>query len=291
MATNRVVLRTIQEFMQDYEPVYNPLYPLLMGKAQSWAEEVGRIDFKRVNTVGDIRTHHITPKDTEMHQISVNEGTKSYKKYFLANQFTQSALQDNRLLEDAIKQVLDEHHKQMDELVLFGEGTSSLSDVVNNGVFWSNDPNYDLENTFAVDGVSKDPLIDFHKKVMASARKADAVAGKKLIVFYGDVIVPYFDGIFAQVQNPFKKVLADTLGTNYSVAKMPVGLTTQSESGWLVINLDQIKLHYTSLPSLKAQGVNDEKMYAWFNFLMGSTMVECLAANAIIHQPATVSLS
>lgn len=291
MATNRIVLRTIQEFMQDYVPVYQPIYPLLLGKSQAYAEEVGRIDFKRAVTVGDIRTKHQTPKDTEMKQINVNEGTKSFKKYFLANQFTQSNIQDNKLLEDVIKQVLDEHHKQQDELVLFGEGTSALTDTVNNGLFWSQDPNYDLEASVAVNGAGVDPLIDLHKKVMTSVRSADTVAGRKVIIFYGDVILPYFDGIFAAQQNAFKKVLGETAGPNYQLMKMPPSLTTQSESGWLVVNLDQVKLHYTSLPQLKAQGVNDEKMYAWFNFLMGSTMVDVLASKGIIHQPATVSLS
>lgn len=291
MATNKVVLRTVQEFMTDYVPVYNPLYPLLLGKSQSWAEEVGRIDFKRLNTVGDIRGKHITPKDTEIRQVSVNEGTKSFKKYFLANQYTQSALQDNLQTEDVLKQVLDEHHKQMDELALFGEGTSTLTDVVNNGLFWSNDPNYDLENSVAVDGVSKDPLIDMAKKVTATARLADQLSGRKVVIFYGDVIVPYFDGIYSAYPKAFKEVLGDVLGSNYSIMKMPPTLTTQSESGWLIVNLDQVKFHYTALPALKAQGVNEEKMYSWHNFLMGSTMTEVLAKYGIIHQPATVTLS
>jgi hypothetical protein len=283
--TNRIELRTIQEFMQDYVPVYQPIYPLLLGKSQSYAEEVGRIDFKRAVTVGDIRAKHVTPKDTEIRQISVNEGTKSFKKYFLANQFTQSNIQNTSQLEDVLKQVLDEHHKQMDELVLFGEGTSSLSDVINNGLFWSNDPNYVLETVQDVEGVSVDPLVSLHKIAMAEARKADQVAGRKVMVFYGDDMVTYFDGVFASLQQPFKRVLADTLGSNYSLMKMPPGLTTQSETGLLIINLDQVKLHYTALPQLKDQGVNNEKMYSWHNFLMGSTMLECLALNAIIHVP------
>lgn len=290
MATNRIVLRTIQEFLQDYKPVYAPIYPLLLGKSQAYAEEVGRIDFKRAVTVGDIRTKHQTPKDTEMKQINVNEGTKSFKKYFLANQFTQSNIQDNTLLEDIVAQVLDEHHKQQDELVMFGEGTSALSDVVNNGLFWSNDPNYDLESSVTVNGTAVDPLIDLHAKVMTSVRSADTVAGKKVIIFFGTAILPLFDGIFASHNNAFKKVLADSLqGSDYSLMKMPPTLTTQSTSGWLVVNLDQVKMHYTALPQLKNQGVNDEKMYAWFNFLMGSTMVDVLASKGIIHQPATVS--
>jgi hypothetical protein len=287
MGTNKVILRTIQEFMTDYQPVYQPIYPLLLGKSQSYAEEVGKIDFKRINTIGDIRAKHITPKDTEIRQINAGELTKSFKKYFLANQFTMSSLQDTMQTEDVVKQVLDEHQKQMDELVLFGEGTSSLTDVINNGLFWSNDPNYDLESSTVVNG--SDPLIDLHASVMANVRVADQVAGKKAIIFYGDFVTPLFDGVYAANPVPFKKVLAEVLGSNYSLMKMPAGLTTQSESGWLIVNLDQVKLHYTALPALKDQGVNDEKMYSWHNFLMGSAMVECLANKAIIHQPATAS--
>jgi hypothetical protein len=80
MATNKVILRTVQEFMTDYVPVYQPIYPLLLGKSQSYAEEVGKIDFKRINTIGDIRAKHITPKDTEIRQINAGELTKSLQK-------------------------------------------------------------------------------------------------------------------------------------------------------------------------------------------------------------------
>ncbi len=287
MSTNKIILRTVQEIMADYVPVYQPLYPLLLGKSQSWSEQVGRIDFKRAIAVGDIRGKHVTPKDTEIRQVNVSEGTKAFKKYFLANQFQQSAMQDSLQTEDVIKQVLDEHQKQMDELVLFGEGTSSLTDVINNGLFWSNDPNYLLQSSDAITGTDK--LIDFHSTVLAQAQIADQVAGRKMVIFYGSAIIPYFDGVYAANPVPFKKVLGEVLGSNYSMMKMPPGLTTQSESGFLIVNLDQVKLHYTALPALKDQGVNSEKMYSWHNFLMGSTMVECLALDAIIHQPLTVS--
>jgi hypothetical protein len=291
MATNKLVLRTIIELMQDYVPVYQPIYPLLLGKSQAWAEEVGQIQFKRLVSVGDLRGGHVTPKDTEMKQVSVSENLKVFKKYFLANQFTQSALQDRAQVEDVIKQVLDEYHRHMDELVMFGEGTSALSDVINNGIFWSNDPNYDLESSATVNGSSgADPLIDLHAKVMASSRVADTVAGRKLIIFYGDAIVPLYQGIFSSGDHrAFKPTLEATLGSNYSTIKLPPALTTQSESGWLIVNLDQVKLHYTQLPTLKAQGINEEKMYVWSNFLTGSAMVEVLAQKAVIHQPATVS--
>jgi hypothetical protein len=111
--TNKVALKTVEEFM----PVYQPLFALFLGKSQAYSEEVGSIDFKRVDTVGDIRAKHITPKDTEIKQIGVSEGKKTFKKYFLANQFIQSLLQDPRGNQEVIAQVLDEHNKQADDLL------------------------------------------------------------------------------------------------------------------------------------------------------------------------------
>ncbi len=288
--TNKIVLRSVDEFMADYQPIYQPLYPLFLGKSQSYSEEVGKINFKRLEAVGDIRGRHITPKDTDIRQIAVIEKSKTFKKYFLANQFTQSAIQDQSRAEDVVKQVLDEHQKQMDELFLLGDGTSS-SDVFNNGLFWSGDSNWTEQGSATVDGAGVDPLIDLHAKVLANAAVADQVSGRKVIIFYGTTILPYFDGLYAANPVPFKRVLAEVLGSNYSLVKMPAAVTPSATNGWIVANLDQVKLHYTALPQLKAQGVNEEKMYAWHNFMMGSSMLEVLASGAVIKQPATVSLS
>ncbi len=279
--TNKVALRTIEEFMSGYTPVYQPIYPLLLGKSQSYSEEVGKIDFKRANTIGDIRAKHITPKDTEIRQLSFNEGTKSFKKYFLANQFQISALQDQKGVEDVVSQVLDEHQKQMDELILLGEGTST-STMLNNGLFWSNDPNYNLLT-------SDETLTDaaaLHTSVMATMEVANQVAGKKAIIFYGTECLPIFDSLHDTAPIPFKKTLAE-VAPDYSILKLPAAICPASEDGWMIVNLDQVKLHYTALPSLKDQGVNDEKMYAWFNFLMGSSMLEVLCPNGIIRQEAS----
>lgn len=287
MPTNKIVLKEVEQFMSDYAPVYQPIYPLLMGKSQQYPAQVGKLEFRRVNTVGDIRAKHLTPKDTEMKQISVNEGKKTFKKYFLANQFTVSSLQDPEGIEEVNAQVLDEHHKQMDELVLFGEGTSD-STMINNGLFWSNDPNYLLQSSSELaKGVAEDHLKAMHTKIMEQVALADVNAGEKLIMVYGTTACAKFDSLYANTDAPFKRVLADVLGPSYSLAKMPPAVTPNSANGFIVVNLDQIKLHYTRLPALDDQGVNDEKKYAWFNFLMGSAMVEVLVKDGIIRQPVT----
>lgn len=285
--TNKVVLRTVEQFMADYTPIYQPLFSLFLDKSQSYPAEVGKMEFKRIDTVGDIRAKHVTPKDTELKQIAVNGLSKYFKKYFLANQYIQSALQSVEGVEDVIAQVLDEHNKQMDELFNLGEGTSD-STMVNNGLFWSNDPNYSLESSTQVDkDADDDHLHDFHAKIMASVAVAEQIAGRKAVIIYGATACAKFDSLYLNTDAPFKSVLAEVLGQDYSLIKMPSAITPNGTNGWIVVNLDQVKLHYTMLPQLKAQGVNEEKMYAWHNFLMGSCMLEVLVEGAVIRQPCT----
>ena len=286
--TNKINLRTVEEFMSDYTPVYQPIYPLFLGgKSQQYAREAGKLEFRRVQTVGDIRAKHLTPKDTEMQQVAVMEGKKTFKKYFLANQFILSDIQDRQGVEEVVSQVLDEHQTQMDELFLLGEGTSG-SNVINNGLFYSGDANYTLESSAEVQADASDSyLYDLHAKVVSSAQQANQVAGRKVIVFYGSSILPLFNSLYETAVKPFKIALGEVL-TGYSFLQMPEAVTPANTNGWIVANLDQCKLHYTALPSLIDQGPNAEKMYLWFNFMMGSSMLEVLAKDGIIHQPATL---
>lgn len=286
--TNKVELRTVEQFMQDYQPVYEPLYPLFMANSQAYPQVVGQLDFRRADTVGDIRLKRLLPKDTSIHQIAVAFGKKSFKKYFNAAQFIQSSFQDAQGNEDLIKQVLDENHRLQDELFLLGEGTSA-STMLNNGLFWSDDSNYTLESAISSIAAASSGyhLPALHTAIMVTAAKADQVAGKKVLIVYGELTCAKFDSLYANSDRPFKSVLAEVLGPNYSLAKMPPDVTPAGTNGWIIATLPQVKTHYTVLPVLKAQGINEEKMHSWHNFLSGSMMLEVLVANGIVRQPVT----
>lgn len=284
MSTNKIVLRTTDEIMADYVPTYQPFYPVLLGKSQSYPEQVGKINFKRLEAVGNIRNQHYNPKDTHMHQISVVEKQKIFKKYFLASQFVQSTLQDRNQNEDVVRQVLDENQKLMDDLILLGEGTSG-SDVVNNGLYWSGDPNYLLESSSALASTGGH-LPALHASVVSEKILADAVAGRKVIVFYGSTMLQKLCGMYENGVN-FRSSLLQAIGGNYSIAELPSEVTPSGANGYMILNLDQIKLHYTTLPKLADQGVDARNMEVWHNFLMGSAMVEVLAYKGIIRKPHT----
>lgn len=285
MSTNKIVLRETDEIMADYVPSYQPFWPILLGKSRAYPEVVGKINFKRLEAVGDIRAKHYNPKDTHVHQIAAVEKNKVYKKYFFAAQFTQSTLQDREQNEDVIKQVLDENNKYQDDLVLLGEGTSA-SDVVNNGLFWSADPNYVLESSTEL-ASTDGHLPALHASVVAEKLKADPVSGRKLIVFYGSTMLAKVSGVYSTSSQPFRDVLQKAIGANYSITELPAEVTPSGANGFMILNLDQIMLHYTAVPKLDDQGVDAKNREVWHNFLMGSTMVEVLAPKGIIRQPHT----
>lgn len=271
--------------MADYKPSYQPFWPILLGNSRSYPEVVGKVNFKRLEAVGNIRTQHYNPKDTHIHQIAAVEKSKVFKKYFFAAQFTQSTLQDREQNEDVIKQVLDENNKFQDDLVLLGEGTST-SDVVNNGLYWSADPNYLLENSSALasDGGHLPAL---HASVVAEKIKADTVSGRKVVVFYGSTMLSKLSGLYSTSSVPFRDALQKALGANYSIAELPAEVTPSGANGFMILTLDQILLHYTTPPKLDDQGVDARNKEVWHNFLQGSTMVEVLAYKGIIRQPHT----
>lgn len=286
MATNKNVLKTAEEFMSDYAPTYKALYPLLMKNAQAYPQVVGELNFRRATAVGDIRMKRITPKDTHIHQIAVADGKKTFKKYFDAAQFVQSKFQDSEGNEGIISEVLDENEKVQDELAAFGEGTSN-STMLNNGYYHSNDANYTLEDSKAIAAATTGyHLPDLHTQIMATINKADLIDGEKVLVLYGTATLAKFDSLYVNSDAPFKRILGE-VAEGWTFVKMPEAITPDSVNGWVAINLDMIKVNYTVFPSLISQGINEEKMHSWHNFLLGSMMIEVKAKNGIIRQPVT----
>lgn len=283
--TNKIGLRTAEEFMSDFTPTYKALFALFLSVVVSYSEEVGKVSFKRAEAVGDIRMKHVVPKDTHIHQIAALEKEKIFKKYFFGAQFVQSTLQDRKGIEDIVAQVLEENLKLADTLLLLGEGTSA-SDVVNNGLYWSADPNYTLESSAEVQNDNA-WLTDLHAKVVTTKIKADLVSGRKVIIFYGADLMPKLNGIYASSASPFKVSLQAVLGGDYSIAEMPADVTPSGANGWIIVNMDKVKLHMMTLPKLAGQGINEEQMHSWHNFLGGSMMLDVLAKNAVIRQPVT----
>jgi hypothetical protein len=288
MSTNKILTKSVEQLMSDFVPVNTPILPLFLGKSQAYSQDVGELKFRRLSAVGDIRSHHITPKDTEIKQIAVMDGRKTFKKYFLASQYTSSTIQDQDSASDIVNQILDEQLIHMDSIFMTGEGTAG-NNVVNNGLYWSGDSNYTLETSTEVKKDADDNyLASLHAKMMVTAEKADQVAGRKIMLVYGSNFKPLFDSVYPTGVRSFKAVLQEVLGANWNVIKVPDASTPSGAQGWLAANLDQTKLHYTVLPNVLSQGQNEEKMYYWVNFMMGSCMLDVLAANGVVRQPATL---
>lgn len=288
--TNHLSVRTTEEFNADYQPKYAPLMPLFLseGRSKQYDASVGSVNFTTVDAVGDVRNKMVTPKDTELHQITSKEGTRAFKKYFHGSQYRQSSLQDVRGYERVVGQVLDEHNKQHDEILLTGEGTS-MANPINNGLYFSKDPNYVLNGDLEIAKDSNGShLTGLYAQVVSDVQKAQKTAGQIIVLFYGADTLAAVNGMFPTTNVPMRKALADAFeDEDVTLSKLPEEITPAGASGYIVINLDNVTLHYVLPPQVRGQGVNEEKMYAWTNFLMGSTMLEVEAPAAVIRQPLT----
>lgn len=281
MTTNLIVLKTPEQFQAGWTPVYTPIYGLLMSRAVAHPIEVGELTLRTLTAIGDIRSERVSPKDTEIKQIAVGEQKKPFKKFYLQSQFIISQFQNAEGVDDVTAQVLDEHNRQYDEIA-FGDG-------FNNGIYTSSDPYYILEGSTAIAGGGNDArLLDLHAKVMVDATKADRVAGRKTLIFFGDTMLPLVNGLYASGA-AFRDSLQRALGADYNIINLPSDTNLDGGQGWMIVNLDQIKFHYTALPQLQKRGINEEKNYAWSNFLMGSNMTEVTAKGGIIRRPATLA--
>lgn len=279
--TNLIKLRTIEEFTNDFKPTYVPIMPLFLDGAKQYNIEVGDVVAKTLNAVGDIRARMYGPKDTEIHQIDAKDSSKKFSKYFFAAQYRQSNLQSTEGYEAVVAQVLDEHNKQNDSLLITGDG-------VNNGLMVSSDPNYVTNNSVALAAVSGNYLASFYANVAALLQDAQELEGRILVLTYGSTLMPVYNGLFATTNVPFTKALGDAF-PEVSFAKMPSAVTPAGENGMLIINLDQIRLLYTTLPKVYKQGVNEELDYAWTNFIMGSSAIDVKNKGAITKQPFTLA--
>lgn len=280
MSTNKIVVKNSEEFMSDYQPVYQPLFGLFLAKSQSYSAKIGKVDFRRAEAVGDLDAAFLSPKDTEMKQIAVADGKKSFNKYFLGTQYIQSDMQDDEGNDDVIAQVLDQHNKQADRLMLFGGGTSTAN-IKNNGLILSTDTNHQTNASEAIAD-----LLDLHSTVMSVVEDASSVAGEKTLLFYGTAAATRLNSLHATSPVSVRKTLQDALGAGINIASIPSEVAPAG-SGVVLVNRSMTKLHYTVLPKVEDNGVNTEKKYAWWNFLMGSMMVEVLAKKGVIHQPLT----
>lgn len=274
MPTNLVELKKTDEIMNDYQPSYQPLYSMFLENSQAYSEQVGVVNFHRKEVIGDIDAREITPKDTEIKQISVGSSKKAFNKYFLGNQFQQSTLQSAEEVETVIKQVLDHHQKQADVLL---EGTAH-----NSGLFVSSDSNY-VTNSSAVAG----SFNQTYDVVDALIKQASSVMGPKVVLAYGLARGQMTKLHATQPTSPIK-VLKES-HPDVSFVDVPDEAAPAGASGFIIVTKNQVKLHYTTLPEVKAQGTNEENMYVWTNFLMGSMMLEVLVKKALIKQPITLS--
>lgn len=281
--TNKIEFRSVTEFMASgYTPQYTPLMSLFLDGAKQHEAVVGEAKYTQISALGDIRNRIITPKDTELHQIGAGPSSKTFKKYFLASQFTQSNLQNRDGYEDVVAEALDEHNKHNDEIFLSGGGQ-------NNGLLVSSDANFILRSSTAMAAGSDTHLTSLYNELVSEALSANDIEGRKVLLYWGATMSTKVNSLFAATSKPFSQALSEAEALkDYDLIKVPTAILPAGfTDGFAIVNMGKIRVNYIFLPEVNDQGFNAEKNYAWTNFMQASSMVDVKALGAIVVQPLT----
>jgi hypothetical protein len=278
MSTGYPNVKSTTEFLKDYVPTYKPIFPLFLTKGKKHAEEIGQAISKRYEAVGDYRMAQITPKDTLLRTIGCGERSKTFKKLFLMNQFELSGLQSQDAQSEIVKQVLDEGSKQFDEGLWLGGGTSDAT-VVNDGIFWTLDANRQTLVTADHSALSTTLMSALLGTILSSWDTANQIAGEKILIPYGDVKSKMFE-----ILSGSTTLMKACEENGVKLAMVPDALIPASNHGILIINLDQVVVHYTAIPKLDDTGFERKSKVFWTNFLQGNTMVDILVYGGIMKQ-------
>lgn len=278
-ATNKPVIKTSEEFAEGYSPVYSPIYPLFLSGAHAVAYErvEGKHTVKGVEALGDMFAKKFTAKDTLKHQLHGKATSFQFDKNFYLAEYKTGKNQSTEGDQSLVNEFLDNQNVLLDQLLLFG-------DEGNQGLYTNNSSNYVTEGAIAnIDPANKR---EFFEAITATADEADKLAGSKILMLYGETTRKLWRaGLFETGVASVRDRLMTALGPEYTPIVLPSQVTPMAE-GWMIINLNQIKVHHHGAPWMEP-GEDASARKRFVHFLIGSVGVELKQVGAIIKQEVT----
>ena len=265
-------LPTAEELRSNYVAKYNPFFALI-SERQAHTVTYNSVNIKSSESIGDVLAKKIGISDTEQKQVISGRKTKTFNKEFLGIKYIVNKKQDMTDYQDIVNGVVNSNLIQFDKEIF--QGTN------NNGIISSSDS--DHEENSPIVAATLNASFAAINTVLIESENANGNGTK--------TIAPY--GAFRTLLNTFNTDQTDTYLNilkrqfpNVKFVEVPSGLVT-SETGFVCMSGDYVKLHYTQLPQAINNGENVENGYVWTNVGYGTANVECSAPKAIIVQPIT----
>lgn len=279
-ATNKPILRTAEEFAGQYTPVYPAIYPMFLsgGQAKPYERVEGTQKVKGVEAIGDMIAKKFSSKDTMIHQLHGKAKEFVFDKNFYLAEYKTGINQSTEGDPQLVQEFLDNQNLKLDQLLLFG-------DEGNQGLYTNNSANYVTES--AISSIDPTDKHAFFEAIMASAEEADKNAGSKVLMLYGEMTRRLWRaGLFETGQASVQSNLMTALGSEYTPVLMPAQVTPSSVEGWLIINMNKIRVHHHGAPWME-MGEDAPRRLRYTHFLIGSVGVELLHNGAILKQAVT----
>lgn len=286
MATDfRLGIKTKGEYLDGARLTYAPVILALSNKEQH-DFDFDRVKFREINVDKDsIVAEILTKEATEKKHIKVRGRDKYFNVFAKGAKIIKSMRDGNVDLQKVHNSVLREYSIMFDRDGLHGDGG-------NNGLLISNDPDYvtnDGHQIPAASGNGFNRVQDVNSVIISLKTQVSELTGSSAIkVFvYGKSLTAFLGTITEDNETSVLDILKRTFPAADFI-EVPALVTTATDGdGFVVVSDDMTTLHYTSEPTIKNQGTNEEDEYYYANYAMGSLQVQPDTYGAIIKQPIT----
>lgn len=278
---------TKEEYLSEARLMYTPVILALQNR-EAHAVDFSNVKFKDINVEQEsIVAEILTKEATEKAHIKARGIEKSFNIYLKGAKITQS-LNDKQInLQKVHNRILRDYSIIWDSMGLHGENG-------NNGLLASNDEYYitNVNHEIPAAGAAGDDFAqvqDANNLILKLKQQvSDTTSSQDVKIFvYGNDLLTFMGKITKNNETSVREILQKAFPAAMFIEVPSIALKAGDGNGFVVVSDDATTLHYTTEPTIKNQGDNQEDNYYYANYVLGSVQVTPDLDGAIIKQPVT----
>lgn len=278
---------TKEEYLAEARLMYTPVILALQNR-EAHAVDFSNVKFKDINVEQEsIVAEILTKEATEKAHIKARGIEKSFNIYLKGAKITQS-LNDKQInLQKVHNRILRDYSIIWDSMGLHGENG-------NNGLLSSNDEYYITNENHEIPaaGAAGDDFAqvqDVNNLILKLKQQvSNTTSSQDVKIFvYGNELLTFMGKITKNNETSVREILQKAFPDAMFIEVPSIALKAGDGNGFVVVSDDATTLHYTTEPTIKNQGDNQEDNYYYANYVLGSVQVTPDLDGAIIKQPVT----
>ena len=276
-------IKSKEEYLATADLTFTPSILKIRKVKKSPMDGIEKVTFKRLDVEKDnITAENMTTGQTEVAHFKVGEAKKTFNKYIVGAQISQSYRNgEANKLGDVHSKVLRQYFKMWDQMGLDGANG-------NNGVFNTKDEMAIKNASTAINGADNEAKLNALIGVISDMKDqvSDNTASNDILLYvYGKELKQFMDQRLPNLGS-VRSIVRETW-PEAELHEISGVSTANKGNGLVAISQDLVSLNYVAMPEIGDQGTDNRAKEYWADYAMGSVMVDVEEKGALIEQPLT----